>query len=233
MKIDIVIPAYNAEKTLESVIKRIPKNFKYREIIVVNDASTDRTREVAEKLDLTVLNHERNRGYGGAQKTGFRYSINNNSDVIVLLHADGQYPPERIENMVKPILNGRADAVTGTRFGRYNPLEGGMPIIRFIGNRFLSLLTRILTGLKVSETHNGYRVYRTKALKDVNFEDNSEKFEFDTEILLRFKSKGYKIVEVENPTIYAEEVSYLNPITYGFRVLNVLLKYLILRKYRD
>lgn len=228
MKTVIVIPAYNAEKTIEGVLKRIPKN-SYDEIIIVNDGSDDRTSEIIKKHKVKLLEHKKNRGYGGAQKTGFKEALKNGADIIALLHADGQYPPEELPKIKKPIENGNADVVLGSRALHGKMLEGGMPLTRFIGNRFLTFIENLILRMNISEYHTGYRVYSRKALEKILFDLNSDKYEFDSEILIQCKLKKLKIKEIPIPTYYGEEISYLNPWDYGFRIIKVLINYIIHR----
>jgi len=224
MKTIIVIPAYNAEKTIESVFKRIPKN-SYDEIIVVNDGSKDKTSEIVKKYNVKLVEHKKNRGYGGAQKTGFKEALKDGADIIALVHADGQYAPEELPKIKKPIENGNADVVLGSRVLHGKMLAGGMPLIRYIGNRFLTFLENLVLNMDISEYHTGYRVYSRKALESVRFDLNSDKYEFDSEILIQCKLKNLRIKEVPTPTRYGEETSYLNPLTYGFRILKILINY--------
>jgi glycosyltransferase involved in cell wall biosynthesis len=230
MKTIIVIPAYNAEKTIESVFRRIPKN-SYDEIIVVNDGSKDKTSKIVKKYNVKLIEHKKNRGYGGAQKTGFKEAIKDGADIVALVHADGQYAPEELPNIKKPIENGDADVVLGSRALHGKMLEGGMPLTRYIGNRLLTFLENLVLNMDISEYHTGYRVYSRKALEGVRFDLNSDKYEFDSEILIQCKLKKLKIKEVPTPTHYGEEISYLNPLTYGFRILKILINYIAHRLY--
>lgn len=232
MKIVVLIPAYNAEKTIESVFKRIP--LIYDEIIVVNDGSKDRTSEVVNKLkrkyrNVKLIEHKKNKGYGGAQKTGFKKVIADGGDVVALVHADGQYAPERLPILVKSITDGKADVVLASRALDGKMLNGGMPVIRFIGNRFLTFIENLILRMNISEYHTGYRLYSRKALEAMNFEMNSDKYEFDSETLIQCKLKKLRIKEIPTPTHYGEEISYLNPFTYGLRILKVLLQYILHR----
>jgi len=224
MKTIIVIPAYNAEKTIESVFKRIPKN-SYDEIIVVNDGSKDKTSEVVKKYKVKLIEHKKNKGYGGAQKTGFKQALKDGADIVALVHADGQYAPEELPKLVKPIKDGKVDVVLGSRALGGKMLEGGMPLIRFIGNRLLTFIENIVFRMNITEYHTGYRVYSKKALEKIRFDLDSDKYEFDSEILIQCKLKKLKIKEIPTPTRYAEEISYLNPWTYGLRIFKILINY--------
>ncbi len=231
-KIIVVMPAYNAEKTICSVFERVPKDAleKISEFIVVNDGSKDKTEETVKKLmneyKIKLINHEKNRGYGGAQKTGYKGALRNGADIAVLLHSDGQYAPELLCDMVKPIEEGNADVVGGSRILGGKALEGGMPIIRYIGNIFLTKLENFVFHMNLTEYHSGYKVYSRYALESIPFEEYSNNFYFDSEMLVGAKRNNLKIVEIPIPTRYAGEKSYLNPIKYGFGVLGVIFRYL-------
>lgn len=231
MRVAVIIPAYNAANKLPAVIKKIPKVIKKKDIVVVDDGSSDDTYEIAKKLNVTILRHKKNRGYGGAQKTAYNYAKRKGYEITIMIHADGQHDPKQIPDFIGVIKNGY-DAVTGTRFKSENVVNQGMPLKRFIGNRILTFLIKFVSGLEVSETHNGYRAYSLKTLKSINFNNNSNKFEFDTEILFQIKSKHLKIGEVPIKTVYRDEKSHLNIWTYGSRMLSVILRYVLLRKYR-
>lgn len=224
MKVCIVIPAYNAGNTLEQVFSRIPKG-DYHRIIVVDDGSSDNTVEVARRYDVELIQHEYNRGYGGAQKSGYKRVLELNADVAVLLHADAQYAPEEMSSLIQAAVDKKADVVLGSRVLGGQMIDGGMPLIRYIGNRLLTMIENIAFGTKISEFHTGYRVYTLRALKILNFEDYTDDFHFDSEILLEAKEKGLRITEVPISTTYAGEKSYLNPITYGMQVLLLIVRY--------
>jgi len=229
-KIVIVMPAYNAGKTIESVFRRIPKKTleKISRIIVVNDGSTDNTETVVKKLmkkyPIKLLVHEINKGYGAAQKTGFSCALQENADVAVLLHSDGQYAPELLPKIIEPISAGRADVVLGSRMLGGQALSGGMPPIRYFGNKFLTSLENLFYGMNISEFHSGYMAYSKGALETIPFNMLSNTFHFDGEMLLMSGKKKLKIAEVPIPTRYAEEKSYLNPLRYGLTVLKIIFK---------
>lgn len=231
MKIVIVTPAYNAEKTIESVFKRIPKDFYNQifKIIVVNDGSKDNTTKVIEILGkkydkILLLTHQVNKGYGAAQKTGFNKSVEFKADVVVLLHSDGQYAPELLPKMVKPIVEGKADVVMGSRFLGGGALKGGMPLYKYIGNRILTKIENIAYRMNISEFHTGYMLYSKKALNTIKFNRLSETFHFDGEMVMMAGKKGLRIFEIGIPTRYAEEASHLKPIKYGLDVLKIIIK---------
>jgi glycosyltransferase involved in cell wall biosynthesis len=232
MNLFIVIPAYNAEKTIEKVFGRVSERNlkKISRFVVVDDGSTDKTADAVKKLQekytVVLLSHQRNMGYGAAQKTGYRYALENGADAVVLLHADGQYPPEMIGDMIAPILEGRADVVGGSRNLGMESLRCGMPLHRLIGNVFLTKLQNFVLGVNLTSYHSGYRAYSRKTLEKLRFEKFSDYFEFDSEMLLGAKVKSLRIAEIDVPTYYGDEVSYLRPIKYSFRVLKVLINYL-------
>lgn len=232
MKTAIIIPAYNAGKQLKNVIQSMPKNINKNDVIVVDDGSKDDTYEIAKSLGVVVLKHEKNMGYGAAQKTAYNYTIKKNYGIVIMIHADGQHDPKNIVDFTDLIENKGFDVVTGTRFKGGSALKDGMPLKKVIGNRLLTSIVRLFTGLKVSETHNGYRAYSIKALKSMDFVGNSNKFEFDTEILLQAKSNKFKIGEIPIKTVYKDEKSHLNIYSYGTRILKVVFRYVFLRKYR-
>lgn len=225
-KIGIAIPAYNAEKTIEGVWNRIPQKYKETsEIVLVDDGSKDNTSEVAKKLGINVIKHEKNRGYGGAQKTGFRYLLDKGADVCVLLHSDGQYPPEELDNLTAPLIKDEADAVLGSRHMGKKLKEGGMPLYKILGSKFLTWMLNVGTGLKITEYHTGYRLYNARALNSVDFEKIAEKYDFDAEITLQLKDAGMRIKELPIPTYYGEEKSYLKAFDYGKRLIKLLFRY--------
>ncbi len=224
MKVCIVIPAYNAEDTLEQVFSRIPKE-EYHRIIVVDDGSSDNTVEIARRHDVELIRHEYNRGYGGAQKSGYKRVLELGADVAVLLHADAQYAPEEMLSLIKASVDHKADVVLGSRVLGGRMIDGGMPLIRYIGNRLLTKIENLAFGTRISEFHTGYRVYTSRALEILNFEDYTDDYHFDSEILVEAKEKGLKITEVPISTTYAGEKSYLNPITYGIQILLLIIRY--------
>ncbi|MFN3254246.1 MAG: methyltransferase domain-containing protein [Ilumatobacter sp.] len=223
MKVGVLVVAYNAESTLHWVLDRIPATLRrdLAEVLVMDDHSTDDTFAVAHRyangeLPLTIVRHERNLGYGGNQKAGYRYAIDHGWDVVVLLHGDGQYAPEKMPDLLAPILDGDADAVFGSRMlDRGGARRGGMPMYKFVGNRILTTAQNAITGAGLSEWHSGYRAYRTAALADLDFVGNSDDFDFDTEIILQLLGADKRIVEVPIPTYYGDEISRVNGIAYA------------------
>lgn len=229
MKIGILVVAYNAERTLEAVLNRLPPDFLSRvtAILVSDDESSDRTYEVgidylhsAPHLPLEIVRRETNLGYGGNQKAGYRWAIDRGLDIIVLLHGDGQYAPEVIDQLVAPLEAGSADAVFGSRMLSPGAArEGGMPLYKFVGNKVLTRIQNKLAGSDLSEWHSGYRAYSVDKLRTIPFNRNSDGFDFDTEIIIQLIESGARIVEVPIPTYYGDEVCHVNGIAYGARVV--------------
>ena len=239
MKVGILVVAYEAEATLESVLNRIPQTFRasIHTILVCDDASTDDTYQVGMRvkesrpdLPLQVLRRPVNLGYGGNQKAGYRWMIDNGLDVVVLLHGDGQYAPEFLPQMVAPILEGRADVVFGSRMlERGAALRGGMPKYKFVGNKILTFLQNRLAGVRLSEWHSGYRAYSISSLAGVGFELNADYYDFDTQIILQMISARQRIVEIPIPTFYGDELSRVNGVRYGWRILRHTLRWRLTR----
>lgn len=232
-EIFIIMPAYNAGQTIERVFARIPDYAKkrVRQYIVVNDGSSDDTDAALDRLakqypDLVVLKHERNLGYGAAEKTLLNYALKEGAEVAILLHSDGQYSPEKIPDLIRPFDNNQADIVQGSRMMGDGALRGGMPFYKFVSNKALTFIENLSFGMKMAEFHSGYMLYARKALLEIPFNKLSDSFDFDLEMLVMAKIKGLRIVEVPIPTIYAGETSHLNPVKYGFDVLAVVRDYL-------
>lgn len=234
LRIGVLVVAYNAETTLESTLNRLPQSFVDRldRILVADDASVDQTYEVgmrvkeATDLPMTVIKHKKNRGYGGNQKHGYRWAIDNCLDIVVLLHGDGQYAPEIIEEVIRPLESGEADAVFGSRMlERGKALQGGMPLYKFVGNKILTAFQNTVAGMSLSEWHSGYRAYRVDALRDIDFERFSDGFNFDTEIILGLKQERNHIVEVPIPTYYGDEICYVNGMGYAKDVVMDVIKF--------
>jgi glycosyltransferase involved in cell wall biosynthesis/2-polyprenyl-3-methyl-5-hydroxy-6-metoxy-1,4-benzoquinol methylase len=234
-RIGILIVAYNAANTLVEVLDRIPRDFRSRVagILVSDDASADATFEIgrtyaAENLDVpvTVVRQTKNLGYGGNQKFGYRWAMENDLDVVVLLHGDGQYAPEMIAEIVQPIEDGDADAVMGSRMMIPGAARRGrMPLYKFLGNRILTWIENLLAGTDLSEWHSGYRAYRVDTLRGIPFERNSDGFDFDTEIILQHLESGARIREIPIPTYYGDEISHVNGIKYAFDILRHVMRY--------
>ncbi|MHB9019337.1 MAG: glycosyltransferase family 2 protein [Minisyncoccota bacterium] len=232
-KIVVVLPAYNAAKTLEITFDAIPKNI-VDDIILIDDASQDNTVEVARRLGLKVFTHSKNLGYGGNQKTCYREALKLGADIVVMVHPDFQYDPIFIPEMIKPIVNDECDAVFGSRMKlRQNALDGGMPYWKFIANIFLTKLENFILGNDLSEYHSGFRAYNKKVMQ-LPLDLNSDDFVFDTEIIVQMKIAGLKIKEIPITTKYfpeASQIGFKRSVEYGFAILNILKKY-ILFKYK-
>jgi len=234
MKIGVLIVAYNAQDTLAKVLDRIPNDFvkQIDAILVCDDASTDDTHKVGlsyqskSQLPLTIVRHEINLGYGGNQKTGYQWALEKNLDLVVLLHGDGQYAPEYLPQMVEPIMSGRADVVFGSRMiTQGGARQGGMPLYKFVGNKILTTLQNRLAKVSLTEWHSGYRAYSVAALRKINFLKNSDYFDFDSQIILQMIGARQRIVEYEIPTFYGDEISRVNGIKYGIKILIHTLKF--------
>ncbi|MHB1711272.1 MAG: methyltransferase domain-containing protein, partial [Acidimicrobiales bacterium] len=224
-RVGIIVVAYNAERTIHAVLDRIPDTFWDRcaGVWLSDDGSRDATHRMAcewrllhPERPLSIVRQPMNLGYGGNQKAGYHWAIDNDLDCVVLLHGDGQYAPELIEKIIAPIEHGEADAVLGSRMSvRGGALRGGMPIYKYVGNRILTTFQNWVTGAGLSEWHSGYRAYAVGILKRITFDGNSDGFDFDTEILLQLLSAGGHIGEVPIPTYYGDEVSYVNGMSYA------------------
>lgn len=234
-RIGVFVVAYNAVSTLIPTINRIPPDCmeKIEEIFVFDDYSNDRTYEYAleykkaKGLDkLQIFRNKKNLKYGGNQKVGYRYAINKGLEIVVLLHGDGQYAPEVMPSLLEPIENDQADLVMGSRMMTgQKPLKGGMPLYKFFGNKTLTFMENFILKMDLSEFHSGYRIYSCKALKQLPVERCSDDWHFDTDIIIQFKEKNFKIVERPIPTYYGDEICYVNGIAYAYRCLESAIKY--------
>lgn len=226
------MPAHNTARVLEKTVRAIPPGIA-DEIIVIDDGSRDKTREVAEKIGLKVISHDRNRGYGAAQKTGYRRALEDGADVVVMLHSDFQYDPTLVPEMVMPIARGDADACFGSRMVERNRARaGGMPLWKFIPNIFLSAIEEWVLGLGLSEYHTGYRAFARKTLERIPFEKNSDNFVFDTQVIVQLKLGGFRVREIAIPTRYTSDSSsmgFMKSVRYGVGTLKVLFQYLFYR----
>jgi glycosyltransferase involved in cell wall biosynthesis len=232
MKIIAVLPAYNAALTLERTVRDIPLDV-VSEIILVDDASTDKTVEAANALGLKVFVHQKNTGYGGNQKTCYREALVAQADIVVMVHPDYQYDPKLIGQLVLPIQQGRADAVFGSRMMQGGALEGGMPLWKYTANILLTRLENFVFRAKLTEYHSGFRAYSAPVLRSVNFGANSNSFIFDTEIIAQIILHNFRMEEIPIKTRYFEEASTIGlwrSIVYGLGILKTLFKY-ILHKY--
>ena len=235
-RIGIIVVAYNAASTLAKVLDRIPRDFipRITQILICDNASEDQTYLVGlgykqvdgRKLPLEVLRNPKNVGYGGNQKIGYEWAIEHELDIVVLLHADGQYSPEMLPEIVAPLERGDADAVFGSRMMTPGGArKGGMPMYKVIGNKVLSTIENRLAGTNLSEWHSGYRAYSVAALRDVPFQRNSNEYDFDTEIIIQFHEAGKRITEIPMPTYYGDEISYVNGPRYAKDIVKDVLRY--------
>ena len=209
-KIVIVLPAYNAEKTLEQTYNEIPFDI-VDDIILVDDNSKDNTVEKARELGIKhIIKHEINKGYGGNQKTCYNKALQLDADIVIMLHPDYQYTPKLIHSMAYLIANDVYQVVLGSRILGRGALKGGMPLIKYVANRFLTLTQNILTGQKLSEYHTGYRAFSKEVLNAINYNINSDNFVFDNQMLSQIIFKGYEIAEITCPTKYFKEASSIN-----------------------
>jgi 2-polyprenyl-3-methyl-5-hydroxy-6-metoxy-1,4-benzoquinol methylase len=209
-KVVITMPAFRAEHTLEKTVSDIPEGVA-DELILVDDASPDNTAELARRLGITVYVHPRNRGYGGNQKSCYQAALREDADVIVLLHPDYQYDPKAVPLLIAPILAGDADVTFGSRFaGLGDPLAGGMPVYRFLGNRLTTTLENLMLGSRFTDMHSGMRAYTRDALRSLPFLRYSDDFVFDSELLVDSVLRGQRVVEVPIPTRYTKESSSIS-----------------------
>ena len=229
-KIIVVLPAYNAAKTLEKTVSEIPFDL-VDEIILTDDYSNDNTIEIAKKLGIQhIIAHDTNKGYGANQKSCYQKAFELNADIIIMLHPDYQYTPKLIPAMCSLVANELYDVVLGSRILSKGALKGGMPLYKYISNRILTLIQNILMNQKLSEYHTGYRCFNAQFLKQIDFENNSDDFVFDNEILAQLCYKKARIGEISCPAKYFEEASSINfsrSIRYGLGVLRVSISYFL------
>lgn len=237
-KIVVVLPAYNAEKTLETTYHEIPKDI-VDEIILVDDCSPDKTVEVAKRLGISVVAHEKNLGYGGNQKTCYTEALKREADIVVMLHPDYQYPPKLIPAMAALIATGIFDVVLGSRILGGYALKGGMPPYKYVSNRILTFIQNLMTGQKLSEYHTGYRAFSKKVLMELPILENSNDFVFDNQILMQIFYFDFRIGEVTATCSYNKDCSSINlrrSIIYGLGVLTSTRKFVLqksgVRSYR-
>lgn len=226
-KVVVIMPAYNAEKTLEKTYNEIYQNF-VDEIILVDDFSSDETKEVAKKLDITTIVHKKNLGYGGNQKSCYRAALKAGADIVIMLHPDYQYTPKLVPAIASMMAFGEYDAVIASRMLGNSALKGGMPFYKWISNRFLTEFQNFVIGQKLSEYHTGFRGFTREILEKLPLEDCSDDFIFDNQMLALILYNGYKIGETSCPTKYFKEASSINfarSCKYGLEVLGVSLKY--------
>ena len=226
-RITVVMPAYNAEKTLRKTYNEIPHNI-VDNVILTDDASQDRTAEVAQQLNIKTFVHMENKGYGGNQKTCYQEALRTGSDIVIMLHPDYQYTPKLITSMASMIAYGVFDAVIASRILGNKALAGGMPMYKYIANRFLTAVENLIIQQKLSEYHTGYRAFSAEVLKNIPLTENSDDFVFDNEMLLQTMYFGFSVGEVSCPAKYFEEassISFRRSVTYGISVLHTAMKY--------
>jgi glycosyltransferase involved in cell wall biosynthesis len=241
-RIGILVVAYNAESTLESVLERIPPGImaKVEEIFVFDDASPDRTYEVGKALQqhtakgkLSIFRNPVNLMYGGNQRRGYQYAIERGLDIVVLLHGDGQYAPEVMQDLLTPLETGKAEMVMGSRMLIQGAaLRGNMPMYKYIGNKILTWIENGLIGTQFSEFHSGYRAYSVHALKTIPLDTLTSNWHFDTQIILEFLKHGHRIQEVPIPTYYGDEICHVNGIPYALNCIRETLKYALFYRWR-
>lgn len=230
-RVVVIMPAYNAAKTLEKTHGDLPKDV-VDKVILVDDASQDDTAMIARKLGLDTIVHVQNKGYGGNQKTCYLEALSAGADIVVMVHPDNQYDATSIPRMIRPIVEGEADLVLGSRLldGREAALRGGMPVWKYVSNRFLTLTENVCLGTNLSEAHTGLRAYSRKLLTTIPFLLNSDDFVFDSEVIAQTVAFGFRIAEVPVPTRYFPEASSVNfrrSVIYGLSTLNVARKFVL------
>jgi len=222
------LPAYNAAKTLKKTYDEIPFDI-VDDVVLVDDKSSDNTADLAREIGINhVIVHEENKGYGGNQKSCYNKALDLDADIVVMLHPDYQYTPKLIESMAHIIANGLYPVVIGSRILGKGARRGGMPLYKYVANRFLTLSQNILMGQKLSEYHTGFRMFSAEVMRDINFNSNSDDFIFDNQMLAQIFYAGYEIAEITCPTKYFEEASSINfkrSSKYGLGVLGVSWKY--------
>jgi glycosyltransferase involved in cell wall biosynthesis len=231
-KVVVVMPAYNAERTLRMTYEELPRDT-VNLVILVDDGSTDATRDIARSLDLQLFVHNRNYGYGANQKTCYTEALRAGADIVVMVHPDYQYDPTLVPQVIEPILRGEADFVLGSRMARPGAIAGGMPWWKFLGNRFLTMLENVTFGLKLSEYHSGYRAYTRELLEGVQFIRNSDNFVFDQEIIAQAVVADFRIAEVPVPVRYfpeASSASFIASSRYGLSILSLLIRFTAFRR---
>lgn len=230
-KIIVIMPAYNAEKTLKQTYEEIYRDF-VDEIILVDDFSNDKTLEVAKVLGIKTISHDKNMGYGANQKSCYKSALENSADIVIMLHPDYQYTPKLIPAIASMLAFEEYDAVIASRMLGNSALKGGMPLYKFLANKFLTTFENICSGEKLSEYHTGFRGFTRKSLENIPYEKLSNDFLFDNEILALLMFKGFNIGEISCPTKYFKEASSINFVRsckYGLGVLKVSLEYLLAR----
>ena len=228
-KLAVVMPAYNAEKTLRQTYSELPHEY-IDEVILVDDGSLDSTAVVAMDLGITTIIHRKNKGYGGNQKTCYRSALETGADIVVMVHPDYQYSSRLVTAMASMVASGHYDVVLGSRILGGRALKGGMPVYKYIANRFLTLVENLVLRVKLSEYHTGFRAFTRELLETLPLEANSDDFIFDNEMLVQAVYFGFRIGEISCPTRYfpeASSVGFTRSIKYGLGVLFTTLKYIL------
>ncbi|MDP9174580.1 MAG: glycosyltransferase family 2 protein [Planctomycetota bacterium] len=241
-KIGVLVVAYNAQATLRDVLLRIPPEVsnKISEIFVFDDASQDETYKIGVECQqelhegkLSIFRNPVNLMYGGNQQKGYKYAISRGLDIVVLLHGDGQYAPEVMQELLTPLENNQADMVMGSRMMvKGAALRGNMPTYKYVGNRILTTIENRLIGTNLSEFHSGYRAYSVSALRSISLEALTTNWHFDTQIILEFLKRGYRINEVPIPTYYGDEICYVNGIPYAWNCIRETMHYAYAHRWR-
>lgn len=230
-KVVVVMPAFNAARTLQTTYASLPRDV-VDLVILVDDGSSDETVSIARDLGLQLFVHNRNYGYGANQKTCYREALKAGADIVVMVHPDYQYDPTLLPAIIKPIQEGCADVVLGSRLMGINPIKQGMPWWKYVSNRLLTGVENLVFGLRLTEYHTGYRAFRKDVLESVNLQMNSDGFIFDQEIIAQIVDLGMRITEVPVPTRYfpqASSASFVQSSVYGLQILWLLLTYLLHR----
>lgn len=234
MRLLIFVVAFNAEQHIIQTLDRIPKDWlqsqEYK-ILIINDASEDQSKAKIEsylknhpELNITSIHNEVNLGYGGNQKKGYAYAMEHQHELVVLLHGDGQYAPEYLPQMIQPIEDNKAEVVLGSRMiYRMKALKGKMPLYKWVGNQILTTIQNFILGTKLSEFHTGYRAYKLESLKCIPIDQNSNYYDFDTEILIQLVDTKSRIAEISIPTFYGDEVSYVNGLKYAWLIIKATI----------
>ncbi len=230
----IFIVAYNAEATIEKVLRRIPPALRTNdtEVLIIDDSSSDETfargvgyQQQNSEFKITVLRTPENQGYGGNQKLGYRYAIDNGFDIVALLHGDGKYAPEKLPALLKPVIEDKTDAVLGSRLiDKHAALRAGMPFGKWIGNRVFTAFENAVLGTELSDFHCGYRIYATRALAQIPFEKNTNDFHFDTEIVIQFLLKKLRILEAAIPMFYGDGIPYRDAMKYAWNIFKTTVR---------
>ncbi len=225
-KVIVVMPAYNAAKTLAKTFREIPRHI-VDHVVLVDDCSQDETVKIAKELGIHTILHKKNEGYGGNQKTCYDYALTTDADIVVMLHPDYQYTPSLISALCEKLIAESADVVLGSRFLSYHPLDGGMPMIKFICNIALTRLENLILGSSLSEFHTGYRVFSASFLRAINYRRFSDGFLFDNQMLVDAISKDAVLAEVGCPTKYFEDsssISLISSAVYAIQCIFIAVK---------